>query len=79
MEPPTIDTAESVADNEDVSDVSDDNVTLRLPSMPSIQIQARLDLPAWFVVLTAYTFAYGLGFFARYSQYKSASEMMHPL
>ena len=68
--------AESVADNDDapdllVSESDDASVTTEdvmesiMPRrMPAIHVQARLDLPAWFVVLVSYAFAYGLGSFS---------------
>lgn len=67
---------ESVADNDDVapdleSENDDTSVTTEdvidsiMPRrMPAIHVQARLDLPAWFVVLVSYAFAYGLGSFS---------------
>ena len=53
---------ESVSESESVTteDVMDSIMPRR---MPAIHIQARLDLPAWFVVLVSYAFAYGLGSF----------------
>ena len=65
--------AESVADAPDllVSESDDASVTTEdvmesiMPRrMPAIHVQARLDLPAWFVVLVSYAFAYGLGSFS---------------
>jgi hypothetical protein len=62
--------AESVAD--DVPDVVSENESVTTEDvmesimprrMPAIHIRARLDLPAWFVVLVSYAFAYGLGSF----------------
>ena len=65
--------AESIADNDVpdlVSESDSDSVTTEdvmesiMPRrMPAIHVQARLDLPAWFVVLVSYAFAYGLGSF----------------
>jgi hypothetical protein len=65
--------AESVADAPDLlvsdSDESDSVTTedvmesIMPRRMPAIHVQARLDLPAWFVVLVSYAFAYGLGSF----------------
>jgi hypothetical protein len=64
--------AESVADNdvpdESVSDsesvTTEDVMESIMPRrMPAIHVQARLDLPAWFVVLVSYAFAYGIGSF----------------
>lgn len=70
----TASVAESVADAPDplVSESDDsDSVTTEdvmesiMPRrMPAIHVQARLDLPAWFVVMVSYVFAYGLGSFA---------------
>jgi hypothetical protein len=66
--------AESVADNDvpdlvsesdDASVTTEDVMESIMPRrMPAIHIQARLDLPAWFVVVVSYTFAYALGSFA---------------
>lgn len=64
--------AESVADEvPDIVSESDASVTTEdvmetiMPRrMPAIHVQARLDLPAWFVVLVSYAFAYGLGSFS---------------
>jgi hypothetical protein len=54
---------ESVSDSESVT--TEDVVDLITPrSLPAIEIDARLRLPAWFVVLTAYVFALGLGVFS---------------
>jgi hypothetical protein len=63
--------AESVADapdivseNDDTSVTTEDVMESIMPRRtPAIHIQARLDLPAWFVVLVSYAFAYGLGSF----------------
>ena len=66
--------AESVADAPDLlvseSDESESVTTedvfdtIMPRRMPAIHVQARLDLPAWFVVVVSYTFAYALGSFA---------------
>jgi hypothetical protein len=66
--------AESVADNDVpdlVSESDDESVTTEdvmesiMPRrMPAIHVQARMDLPAWFVVLVSYVFAYGIGTFS---------------
>jgi hypothetical protein len=62
-----------VEDDESVVDESDSVTTENVMDsiiprrMPAIQIQAHMDLPAWFVVLTSYMFALGLGFFSNYS------------
>jgi hypothetical protein len=66
--------AESVDDNvpdlvsesdESESVTTEDVMESIMPRrMPAIHIQARLDLPAWFVVVVSYTFAYALGSFA---------------
>jgi len=68
--------AESVADNdapdllvsesEDSDSVTTEDVmeSIMPRRMPAIHVQARLDLPAWFVVVVSYVFAYGLGSFA---------------
>jgi hypothetical protein len=68
--------AESVADNDapdllvsesdESESVTTEDVfdTIMPRRMPAIHIQARMDLPAWFVVVVSYTFAYALGSFA---------------
>ena len=65
--------AESVADevpdivseSDDASVTTEDVMESIMPRrMPAIHVQARLDLPAWFVVLVSYAFAYGLGSFS---------------
>jgi hypothetical protein len=65
--------AESVADevpdivseSDDASVTTEDVMETIMPRrMPAIHVQARLDLPAWFVVLVSYAFAYGLGSFS---------------
>ena len=61
--PPDI--AESIADiDDDVSSVTTDHIRDLMRPAPAFQINARLDLPAWFVVLVSYAFAYGLGSFS---------------
>jgi len=75
IEPDHSPVVESVADNDEVPDLvseSDDASvttedvleTIMPRRMPAIHVQARLDLPAWFVVLVSYAFAYGLGSFS---------------
>jgi hypothetical protein len=71
---PLLPDAESVDDNvpdlvsesdESESVTTEDVMESIMPRrMPAIHIQARLDLPAWFVVVVSYTFAYALGSFA---------------
>jgi len=56
-----VDESESVeSESVTTEDIMDSIIPRR---MPAIHIQARLDLPAWFVVLVSYAFAYGLGSF----------------
>jgi len=70
-EPPAL-----VSDDESVVDESESVTTEDIMDsiiprrMPAIRIQAHMDLPAWFVVLTSYMFALGLGFFSTYSSCK---------
>jgi hypothetical protein len=74
IEPDNVPVTESVADNDvpdlvsesdDASVTTEDVMESIMPRrMPAIHIQARLDLPAWFVVLVSYAFAYGLGSFS---------------
>jgi hypothetical protein len=55
----------SVSDDDDASVTTEDVMESIMPRrMPAIHVQARLDLPAWFVVLVSYAFAYGLGSFS---------------
>ena len=54
---------ESVSDSESVT-TEDVMAMLTSKHRPSIEIDARLRLPAWFVVLTSYVFALGLGWFS---------------
>lgn len=60
---------ESVSDSDSVTteDVLD---TIRPRNMPAVRIQALMDLPAWFIVLTSYVFALGLGWFSTSSSCK---------
>jgi hypothetical protein len=52
-----------VSDSESVT--TEDVMAMMTPKVrPSIEIDARLRLPAWFVVLTSYVFALGLGWFS---------------
>ena len=60
---------ESVSESESVT-TEDVLNTIRPRNMPAIRVQAYLDLPAWFVVLTSYFFALGLGIFATSSSCK---------
>jgi hypothetical protein len=55
-----------VSDSDDSESVTTEDVmeTIMPRRMPAIHIQARMDLPAWFVVVVSYTFAYALGSFA---------------
>ena len=73
IEPDNSPVAESVADevpdivseSDDASVTTEDVMETIMPRrMPAIHVQARLDLPAWFVVLVSYAFAYGLGSFS---------------
>ena len=54
---------ESVSESESVT--TEDVMESIMPRrMPAIRVQAHMDLPAWFVVVVSYVFAYGLGSFA---------------
>jgi len=57
------DVDESVSESESVT--TEDMMESIMPRrMPAIRIQAHMDLPAWFVVLVSYAFAYGIGTFS---------------
>lgn len=61
---PSVNDDESVSDSESVT--TEDVYDLITPSSkPSIRARVDLDLPAWFVVLTSYVFALGLGWFSK--------------
>lgn len=54
---------ESVSDSESVT--TEDVYELLTPkNKPAVRAQVYLDLPAWFIVLTSYVFALGLGVFS---------------
>jgi hypothetical protein len=56
---------ESSDEEDDESSVTTEDIytTLTPKNLPAVQIYARLNLPAWFVVVVTYTFGLAIGVF----------------